>query len=53
MKLPVKTGTGGYNIHLERGALKKAGEYLNLSRRVLIVTDSGVPQEYAETVAAQ
>ena len=53
MILPVKTGTGGYNIYLERGALKKAGEYLNLSRRALIVTDSGVPQEYAETVAAQ
>ena len=53
MILPVKTGTGGYNIYLERGALKKAGEYLNLSRRALIVTDSGVPKEYAETVAAQ
>ena len=53
MILPVKTGTGGYNIYLERGALKKAGEYLNLSRRALIVTDSGVPTEYAETVAAQ
>lgn len=53
MILPVKTGTGGYNIYLERGALKKAREYLNLSRRALIVTDSGVPKEYAETVAAQ
>ena len=53
MILPVKTGTGGYNIYLERGALKKAGEYLSLSRRVLIVTDSGVPKEYAEAVAAQ
>ena len=50
MILPVKTGTGGYNIYLERGALKKAGEYLSLSRRVLIVTDSGVPKEYAEAV---
>jgi len=53
MILPVKTGTGGHNIYLERGALKKAGEYLNLSRRALIVTDSGVPKKYAETVAAQ
>ena len=53
MILPVKTGTGGYNIYLERGALKKAGEYLTLSRRALIVTDSGVPKEYAETVAEQ
>ena len=38
---------------LEPGAIKKAGELLNLNRRVLVVTDSGVPAQYAETVAAQ
>ncbi len=53
MIIPVKTQNGGYDIILERGALKRAGEYLNLSRRALIVTDSGVPREYAEEVAAQ
>ena len=42
-----------YNIYIERGVLKKAGELLNLDRKVLIVTDEGVPEEYAETVAAQ
>lgn len=51
MIIPVKTQNGGYNIHLERGAIKKAAEYFNLDRNVLIVTDSGVPREYAETVA--
>ena len=44
MIIPVKTSAGGYNIYLERGSLKKAGEYLNLNRRVFIVTDSGVPE---------
>lgn len=53
MIIPVKTADGGYNIYLERGALKKAHEYLNLDRKVLIVTDSGVPHKYAETVAGQ
>lgn len=53
MIIPVKTSTGEYNIYLERGALKKAGECLNLNRRVFIVTDSGVPAKYAKTVAAQ
>ena len=53
MIIPVKTSAGGYNIYLERGSLKKAGEYLNLNRRVFIVTDSGVPEEYAKTVAEQ
>lgn len=53
MIIPVKTSAGGYNIYLERGSLKKAGEYLNLNRRVFIVTDSGVPEEYAKTVSEQ
>lgn len=52
MVIPVKTSTGSYNIRLERGAIKKAGEYLNLNRRVLIVTDDGVPPQYSQTVAA-
>ena len=53
MILPVKTSSGGYNIYLERGAILKAGEYFNLDRRVLVVTDSGVPSQYSETVAKQ
>lgn len=53
MELNVKTKDGEYKIYQKRGILKNAGEYLNLSRRVLIVTDSGVPPIYAETVAEQ
>ena len=53
MIVPVKTDTWNYDIVLEPGAIKKAGELLNLNRRVLVVTDSGVPAQYAETVAAQ
>lgn len=43
----------GYDICVERGVLRRAGELLSLNRRVLIVTDDGVPADYAETVAAQ
>ncbi len=43
----------GYDIHVERGILNRAGEILKLNRRVLIVTDEGVPSQYAATVAAQ
>lgn len=53
MIIPVKTASGGYNIYLERGTLEKAQEYFNLDRNVLIVTDSGVPREYSETLAKQ
>ncbi|MBQ8907085.1 MAG: 3-dehydroquinate synthase [Clostridia bacterium] len=44
--------SGEYDIILEKGALAKVGEYLDLDRRVLVVTDSGVPAAYAEAVAA-
>ncbi len=53
MIVPVKTDTWDYDIVLEPGALGRAGELLNLRRRVLIVTDSGVPERYAECIAAQ
>lgn len=52
MIIPVKTAFGGYDIILKRGAIKSAHEYFNLDRNVLVVTDDGVPREYAETVAA-
>lgn len=42
-----------YDIIVERGVLSKAKEHINLNRRVLIVTDSGVPAEYAQTIAEQ
>ena len=52
MMIQVTTASGGYPIYLERGGLSRVGEWLNLNRRVLVVTDSGVPAAYAETVAA-
>ena len=53
MVLRLELPMGGYDIYLERGALNHAGELFSLDRRVLIVTDEGVPAEYAETVAHQ
>lgn len=45
--------TNGYDIVVERGIIKEAAQHLNLNRRVLVVTDSGVPESYAKTVASQ
>ncbi|MGN0526681.1 MAG: 3-dehydroquinate synthase [Acutalibacteraceae bacterium] len=53
MELEVKTSMGSYNIALERGAINKLADYCCLSKKALIVTDSGVPGEYAESVAKQ
>ena len=51
MIIPVKTQLSGYDIILNRGALSQCGECLNLNRKVLIVTDDGVPKDYSERVA--
>ncbi len=51
MKLTVELKENSYDITIERGALNKIGELLQLDRRVLVVTDDGVPPEYAKTVA--
>ena len=42
-----------YDITVGYDILKFAHKFLNLDRRILIVTDSGVPSEYAEQVAKQ
>lgn len=51
MILHMELAERGYDILLERGALSRAASYLDLDRRVLILTDEGVPAIYAETVA--
>ena len=53
MNIHLDLKENSYDIIVERGILKKAGEHLNLNRRVLVVTDSGVPGIYAETLAKQ
>lgn len=53
MILNVGLGERAYDIVIERGCLAKAGTLYNLDRKVLVVTDSGVPLEYARAVAAQ
>ena len=47
----VGTASGGYDIILRRGALREVGSLLKLDRKVMIVTDDGVPAEYTRAVA--
>lgn len=53
MTIRMHLGADSYDILVERGLLPQAKEHLNLNRRVLIVTDFGVPSNYAATVADQ
>ena len=52
MSLRVNLGENSYDIVIERGCLKKAGDHLSLQRKVLIVRDSGVPLQYAQALAS-
>lgn len=52
MEVTVDLGKNSYVITIQRGVLAHAGEYMKLDRKTLIVTDSGVPEEYAKAVAA-
>ncbi len=42
-----------YDITVRRGALQNLKDLLNLDRRVLVVSDNGVPEEYTAAVVAQ
>lgn len=53
MTITMNLGQDSYDIIVARGLLTNAGRHLNLNRRVLIVTDTGVPAQYANTVAKQ
>lgn len=53
MNIHLNLKENSYDIVVKRGLLKSAGAHLNLQRRVLIVTDSGVPFAYAQTLADQ
>lgn len=54
MKMTMNLGTRSYDIILKRGCLSNLHQFTDLThRRVFVLTDSGVPAEYARTVAAQ
>lgn len=53
MNIPVNLDDRSYTVTVERGALASAGKLFRLDRRVLIVTDSGIPAEYATALARQ
>ena len=53
MIINMDLGKNSYDIVVERGCLKKAGDLLDLSRKVLIITDDGVPEEYSKCIAHQ
>ncbi len=53
MIIPVRLADASYDIEISRGAINLAAEKIvKKDRKILIVTDSGVPKEYAERLLA-
>lgn len=50
--LHLDLGARGYDIKVGNGLISRAGELLDIKRRAFILTDAGVPKQYAEAVAA-
>ena len=53
MKLTIKCKTYSYDVIIQRNIINNVSEYLYLQRKVLILTDDGVPSEYVSKVSSQ
>ena len=53
MQIKVAIPQHSYEIEIDRGLLHKVRDLCDLDRKVLIVTDSGIPEEYAKVLASQ
>ena len=53
MKLTMQTQSAGYDIILQRGCIKEIASYIDLNRKVLILTDQNVPDQWVDLVQAQ
>ena len=53
MKLTINCKTYSYDVIIQRNILNNVSEYLSLQRKVLILTDDGVPSEYVLKVSSQ
>ncbi len=51
--LPVNVLGAPYEVTVAKGGIERLSEIWELDRKVMVVTDSGVPDEYAKTVAEQ
>lgn len=53
MKLHMNLGKNSYDILMQRGCIHEISKYINVNRKVMILTDDGVPSQYADAILAQ
>ncbi len=53
LQLSVNLKEKSYDIIIEHGVLNRIGNFADLNRKVMIISDTGVPMEYVNTVMKQ
>lgn len=53
MKLNIHLSHSNYDILIEAGCIQNVSRYVNLKRNIFIITDSGVPKTYLDTLIQQ
>ncbi len=53
MKLNINLSHSTYDILIEPGCLNNVSRYVNLKRNIFIITDTGVPSQYLDTLLSQ
>lgn len=53
MILHMDLGKNSYDILLQRGCIHQIKDYIDLNRKIMIVTDDGVPAPYIKAIQAQ
>lgn len=53
MIINVDAKSANYDVVIEQGILEHANDFINLNRKVMVVTDKGVPVKYAEAIKEQ
>lgn len=53
MTIRIELGERSYDVTVEKGVAQRASGLLNIDRKVFLVTDDGVPEEYYAALAEQ
>ena len=53
MNLTIRRSDASYEILVRRGILQEAGKQLDFGRKILVVTDSGIPRAYVQSLLSQ
>lgn len=53
MDLRIELGINSYDIHINRGAIKDIANLLDLNRKIAIISDDLIPEEYVSVVKGQ